>query len=86
MGAGRYRCFGNGTPRDGAGCPGAARITVNEVLAPEKPAGPPGSDTLCLAAGKRIGYETTQTAGSVYTWGVSGNGAIVGGQARTPCR
>jgi gliding motility-associated-like protein len=68
------------TPRDGAGCPGTARITVNKVLKPEKPAGPPDSDTLCLAAGKSIGYETALTTGSVYTWGVSGNGVIVGGQ------
>ncbi|MBD0256297.1 MAG: gliding motility-associated C-terminal domain-containing protein [Cytophagales bacterium] len=68
------------TPRDGAGCPATVPITVNKVLQPQKPAGPPGSDTLCLTAGKNIAYETALTTGSVYTWGVSGNGVIVSGQ------
>jgi gliding motility-associated-like protein len=60
-------------------CAGQMGVDINRVL---KPALPESAqpDTICLAQASGIRYETTSTAGSVYTWGISGNGQLMQGQ------
>jgi gliding motility-associated-like protein len=55
-------------------------VNINVVLTTEKPVSVQHPDTLCMSAATGIVYEVPNTTGSVYTWGVSGNGTITNGQ------
>ncbi|MBC7919579.1 MAG: gliding motility-associated C-terminal domain-containing protein [Ferruginibacter sp.] len=66
-----------------AGCVGSTgRLTarIDPALLPEKPFSPGHADTLCLSQATGIRYQIANATGSVYTWGVSGNGVLVNGQ------
>ena len=67
-------------PSNAPDCPARIPVVVNKVLKPDVPYSQSGSDTLCLAQAGSVQYATTNTSGSVYTWGVSGNAVIVNGQ------
>lgn len=54
-------------------------ISINTVLNTEKPFSPASKDTLCLGQAVGIEYEVVNTNGSIYNWGVSGNGTIKSG-------
>jgi gliding motility-associated-like protein len=55
-------------------------VKINVALATEKPASPLHPDTLCVSGATGIVYEVVNTTGSIYTWGISGNGVILNGQ------
>jgi gliding motility-associated-like protein len=64
------------------GCAAASSflpVKINVLLETEKPFSPLHPDTLCLDAATNIRYEVNPANGSIYTWGVSGNGMIVSG-------